>query len=112
MPHITFGQTVKNARLEAKYSLRGLAAEVGVSPSYISDIENNRRVPSEAVIKTLAGKLNTSMESLMCIAGRLGTRAEDYIKQEPLALALVRELARVEATEDQIMELISEIGGW
>lgn len=40
------GHTIKKIRLDKKISQRNLAGKVGISNSYLSDIENLRAVPS------------------------------------------------------------------
>jgi transcriptional regulator with XRE-family HTH domain len=40
---MTFGQFVRNRRQSLGISLRNLAVELQMTPSYLSDIENNKR---------------------------------------------------------------------
>lgn len=40
------GHTIKSIRLEKKISQRDLAGKIGISNSYLSDIEHLRAVPS------------------------------------------------------------------
>jgi len=61
----TFGQLIKEGR-EGRYSVRGLAKEIGISPSYLNGLENNRdgKVPSAEVVKKIASKLNLNIDHL------------------------------------------------
>lgn len=44
MARETLGGRVRRARVEAGFGLRELARRLGKTPSYLSDIENDRRV--------------------------------------------------------------------
>ncbi len=48
---------IRTARLAADFSLRDLTKRVSVTPSYLSDIENDRRVPSQEVLSAIAAVL-------------------------------------------------------
>lgn len=44
---ITFGKFVTNKRKQLEITLRGLAADLGIAPAYMSDIEKDRRYPPD-----------------------------------------------------------------
>ncbi len=44
---ITFGRFVTNKRKQQELTLRGMAAELGIAPAYMSDIEKDRRYPPD-----------------------------------------------------------------
>jgi transcriptional regulator with XRE-family HTH domain len=45
----TLGQVIRDARVAAGTTLREFARTLDITPSYQSDIENDRRIPSEDV---------------------------------------------------------------
>ena len=49
----SLGDRVKEARVEAGLTLRGMAKVLGMSPSYLNDIEFDRRTPSEDVLQKI-----------------------------------------------------------
>lgn len=51
---ITLGNTMRNLRKQKGLSGAELARKVGRSRSYISDIESDRYVPSDALTHTIA----------------------------------------------------------
>ena len=51
----TLGEVIRDARVAAGQSLHKFARTLGMTPSYQSDIENDRRIPSEEVLKRIAG---------------------------------------------------------
>ena len=60
MKNKTFGDRLKELRLESKeyHSLRNFSSSVGLSPTYLSHLENNKvPPPSEGVIERLAEAL-------------------------------------------------------
>jgi transcriptional regulator with XRE-family HTH domain/quercetin dioxygenase-like cupin family protein len=58
------GTRLKDVRLRAGMSLRELARQANVSPSFISQIENSKSQPSVATLYTFARLLNISIDQL------------------------------------------------
>ena len=104
----TLGEVIRNARLATERSLREFARALEITPSYQSDIENDRRVPSEEVLKKIAGLLNLDYEELMARAGRFGEDAERYLRRHPTAGALFRKLSETNAPEDVLRKMLRE----
>lgn len=52
---ITFGEYVRQKRLDRKITLRSFAKQVGISATFISGMENNEKsAPSDEVLKNIA----------------------------------------------------------
>lgn len=62
---MSIGENVKAIRKEKKLTQSELAEEMGISRSYLSDIENNRKNPSIKTLTSLANKLDVSVVYLM-----------------------------------------------
>jgi len=90
---LSFGNRLRRGRLDRGQSLRQVARDAGITASYLSDIENDRRVPAETVIRRLAILLQLDFDALMALAGRLGGNTERYIREVPAAGALIRRLS-------------------
>jgi transcriptional regulator with XRE-family HTH domain len=58
------GARIRRARLERGVSLRGLAREVGVSASLVSQIETGKSQPSVSTLYAITTALSISVESL------------------------------------------------
>ncbi|MHB8079255.1 MAG: helix-turn-helix domain-containing protein [Candidatus Krumholzibacteriia bacterium] len=56
----TLSLEIRRLREQSGLSLRGLGALVGVSASHLSDIEHDRRRPSEKLLRALARELRAS----------------------------------------------------
>jgi transcriptional regulator with XRE-family HTH domain len=91
------GETIRNKRVELDLSLRDLAKRLQLTPSYLSDIENDRRVPAEEVIRNIAQVLELDFDLLMARAGRFGDEAIRYMKRNPSVGVLFGRLAQHEA---------------
>ncbi|MBV9470122.1 MAG: helix-turn-helix transcriptional regulator [Abitibacteriaceae bacterium] len=105
----SLGETLRDARIEKNISLRALAGQMEITPSYLSDIENDRRVPAEDVLRTLASNLEIEFEDLMALAGRFGEKAERYMKSQPTAVKLFRRISEANLGEEQLREMINEV---
>lgn len=114
MADTTLGDVVREGRAAKGIKLRELARRLDVTPSYVSDIENNRRVPSEEVLARIATELDLDYGDLVARAGRLGSDAERYMRQTPVATTLFRRISEERLTEDelrQLMERVEELRG-
>ena len=96
---------INKARIESSIGLRALARELGIAPSYLSDIENNRRVPSEAVLREVARVLELDFELMMQRSGRLGAETERYLQENRLAGQLFRRIAASQLDREALQEL-------
>lgn len=59
--NVSIGKNIKKIRKERKLKQEELAKQIGISRSYLSDIENNRKNPSIKTIESLADKLNVTV---------------------------------------------------
>jgi PAS domain S-box-containing protein len=95
-----FGRRIREKRLgllaaDPSFSLRRLAARLGIQPSYLSRLE--RGAPpslSEDHILALAAELDEPADELLALAGKLAADVRQAVLARPGAFAaLVRELA-------------------
>ena len=61
---MSLGEKIRATRLERGMSLRQLAAKIGCSPPFVSDIELGRRFPSEATLASIAKTLQVDVHEL------------------------------------------------
>jgi transcriptional regulator with XRE-family HTH domain len=70
------GDIIRHQRELAELPLRQLAAMVGISNPYLSQIERGLRAPSEQVLDAIARSLETSADALYDQAASLTPEAE------------------------------------
>lgn len=104
----SFGARVKNARLGKDMTLRELARRIEKSPSYVNDIEYNRRVPSEAVVRQLCEVLELDVDEMLAAAGRVGDEAEEYLRSEPQAGVLFRKMSEAHLGEGDLQKMMKQ----
>jgi transcriptional regulator with XRE-family HTH domain len=108
----TFGQRIKELR-EAKkktdpaFSLRQFADAVGISPTFLSKVENGESTPPSAEnIQRMAALLNYDADELLGLAGRFDPALEQIIADQPKAMAdLLRTARDVSATDEELEKL-------
>ena len=83
------GAIIRSQRELADLSMRQLAASVGISNPYLSQIERGLRTPSEQVLSAIARSLATSSDALYEAAGHPAGPPEAGL---PAAIAAAREL--------------------
>jgi len=99
------GDVIRDARVTAGMSLRDFAKALAKTPSYLSDIENNRRVPAEPVLRDIVRVLPLDYDDLMARAGRFGEQAVRYMMRTPGAGVLMRKLSDANASSEFLEKL-------
>ena len=96
------------------FSLRQVAARVGIEPAYLSKIERGVfQPPSEETISKLAQVLGGDKDVLLAMAGKLSTDLRRIILRRPRLFAdLLRQLKEV--PDHAILRVVREVrdGEW
>jgi transcriptional regulator with XRE-family HTH domain len=96
------------------FSLRQVAARVGIEPAYLSKIERGVfQPPSEETIARLAETLGEDKDVLLAMAGKLSSDLRRIIVRRPKVFAeLLRELKAV--PDHAILRVVREVrdGEW
>ncbi len=79
-----FGQVLRESRMEQGYSLRKFAKLVGVSPTYLSQVEQmNVDPPTADRVKRMAELLGENIDEWTALAGRLTEDLPKIIQDRP-----------------------------
>lgn len=86
--HQEFGQFIRDSREKLNITLRQLARDVEVSPTYLSQIEQgNFAPPSEEKIKLLAKHLKLDGDQLMAMADKIPSDLKPIFTENPQPVA-------------------------
>ena len=86
--HQEFGQFIRDNRESLKITLRQLARDVDVSPTYLSQIEQgNFSAPSEEKIRLLAERLKLDLDKLMAMADKIPSDLKPIFTEQPKPVA-------------------------
>jgi transcriptional regulator with XRE-family HTH domain len=97
----TFGERVRRKRMDLKITLRKFAEMVGVSPTYISQIERDEFAPpSESKIGEMARILNENEEELLALAEKIPSDLPGIIMEHPKEAAIFLRTAKGFSRED------------
>jgi len=89
-----FGQMLRTKRLEKGFSLRKFAGLVGISPTYLSQVEQGKieKPPTAERVKKMAELLGENSDEWIGLAGRIPEDLSEIIQQQPTELPeLLRE---------------------
>jgi transcriptional regulator with XRE-family HTH domain len=105
----TFGQLLREKRVAKKFSLRKFAELVGVSPTYLSQVEQDNVLPPTADrVKRMADLLGENSDEWIAFAGRVPEDVPDIIHKQPTEMPrLLREASGLSA--DQLQQLHEQI---
>jgi transcriptional regulator with XRE-family HTH domain len=99
---------------DSAFSLRRLAARVGIEPSYLSKIERGEQPPpSEATIRSLARELGEDADVLLALGGKVSGDLQRIIRRRPALFAqLIRDLK--DLPDHAVLRLVREVrdGDW
>lgn len=115
----SFGRFLRECR-EARaasdpaFSVRKVAARVGIEPSYLSKIERDEQPPpGESTILRLAEVLDEDPDMLLALAGKVSSDLLAIIRKRPRLFAdLLRELKKM--PDRAVLRLVREVrdGTW
>ena len=106
---LPFGQALRAKRLEKKFSLRKFAELVGISPTYLSQVEKCNVVPPTADrVKRMAELLGENPDAWIALAGRVSDELSEIISEKPTELPdLLRAVRGL--TAEQLRKLREEV---
>lgn len=103
-PPKQFGQLLREKRMEKGYSLRKFAQLVGVSPTYLSQVEQmNVAPPTADRVKRMAEILGESVDVWTSLAGRLTEDLPGIIQERPELPDMLRAMQNL--TSEQLRKL-------
>lgn len=90
----TLGSEIQRLRLEAGITLRAFARQLDISAAHQSDIEHSRRMPSDDLLRSMAGALahvGATYDDFKKLDSRLEKDLEAWIQKHPEARQMLRE---------------------
>jgi HTH-type transcriptional regulator, competence development regulator len=114
-----FGSHARRSRerlleTDRHYSLRQVAARVGLEPAYLSKVERGEvPPPGEETIVRLADELGEDRDVMLALGGKVSSELRDIIKARPKLFAeLLRQLKT--APDHAILRVVRQVrdGDW
>lgn len=102
-----FGDVLRDRRKSRGYSLRKFAELVGISPTYLSQVEKqNADPPTAERVKKMAELLDADADEWIGLAGRVPDDLLEIIKGQPAEISeLIREVRGLNTNEIQTLLL-------
>ena len=115
----TFGEYVKARREALGKSIRGLAAEMDMTPAYLSDIEKgNRNAPPEKFLSKIIEVLRIAGEDINVFYDLAGKSRNDifpdltpYISEKPIARVALRKARDLDIPDSKWQDFIDSMNG-
>lgn len=122
---VTFGMMIRQLREKCNLSLRGASGEIGISPAYLSDLENDRRYPPvgevlQKILSTYRVDVDTEFAVMELIGlGRkeIAPDMAEFLRSSQFARLVVRKLMQaddldklVTNNEEESVLVITAIG--
>ena len=109
-----FGPLIRKLRINLNITQRELAKKVGIAPSYLNDLEKEKRsAPKLEVIKKLSSILKISLNHLNDLAGiskkELAPDISEFIKKNPKIISLIRSIKESDLGENELYQIENSI---
>jgi transcriptional regulator with XRE-family HTH domain len=85
------GNALKALRESAGLTHRELALAMGVTRSYVTQIENNFTIPTPERLQQLAKLLDADVDHLTLLAGRVPADVVEALRVDPTLLITIRQ---------------------
>jgi transcriptional regulator with XRE-family HTH domain len=99
---------------DKRYSLRQVAAKIGIEPSYLSRVERGEPTSlSEEKIIALANVLDEDPDVLLALSGKVSSDVQEVIRKRPMLFSqLIRELKNL--PDHAVLRIAREVrdGKW
>lgn len=108
----SLGKAIRRLRLEADYTLRKFAELIGISAPYQSDIEYDRRVPTDEVLRKTADLLgrsvNVTYDDLRNQSARIEPDLHDMVRQTPEVNQLLRQVKQTGRPAGEVIRQLQD----
>lgn len=113
------GEYIRNSReklreKDRRFSLRQVAGQIGIEPSYLSKVERGEPVSlSEEKLVALAKVLGEDPDVILALSGKISSDIQEAIRKRPQLFAqLIRELKNV--PDHAVIRIVREVrdGKW
>jgi transcriptional regulator with XRE-family HTH domain len=110
----SFGSYIRSLRLDLNIGQRELAEKIGIAPSYLNDIEKEKRSsPKQKIIKKIATQLKANINDLNDLAGiskkNLAPDIIDFIEKNPAMKKLMRTIKDNNLENKQIDSILKNL---
>ena len=108
------GAEVRRLRLEAGQTLRGLAGRLQVSAAHLSDIEHDRRRPSEKLLRAIArelGGVGATFGSLEELVTGIDPEMRDWLAATPGVRKLLRQIMQSDRPPTEMLPALEKVVG-
>ena len=97
----TFGETIKQWRLDLRLGLRESSKQIGISATYLSRLENNKENPPQAdKLIQIAKVYGKTDDEIFSLADRVPPDIEETYKKNEVYKKKLPELMRTIAQQD------------
>ena len=104
----SLAQDIRDRRRALGLTLRGFARQVGVAPSFVTDIEAARRRPGPEVLGKIAGVLDVPLAELQALDPRITPEVKEWMDEEPRVSSLLRRLSD-DPDRDALLRRIEQV---
>ena len=73
------GENIKRIRINRGLTQEEFAKEVGISRSYLGDLENNRKSPTVETLEKISVKMETAIEYLLGVNNMQNNKAIEFL---------------------------------
>jgi transcriptional regulator with XRE-family HTH domain len=104
----TMGKRIREERQRQGLTVRGFARDIRVQPPYVTDIEADRRRPSQEVLGRISERLGIPPAELQALDPRIPHEVKEWMEDEPRVSRLLRQL-QDSPDRDELLRRMEEV---
>lgn len=105
----SLGKQIRELREAKDLSLRDLAKKIGVTASFLSDVELERRYPADDKLLLLAAELGVPVDELRLFDTRVPVKAlQEASRRDPTVGMALRSILKSGISFDELNEIIQK----
>lgn len=108
-PTMRLGDLIRKLRQEKNITLRKMAEQVGISAAHMSDIETNKRHPSEKYQNVIAQVLGVDEARLRRADSRIDPEIKRWAEEHPVVGVMLRQLKDAGNPEQVVQEWLKDL---
>jgi transcriptional regulator with XRE-family HTH domain len=103
-----FGRLIEELRVKRGLSRTRFAARIGINSTYLAQIEEGNRIPTDEMIRNFAKYFNVDEDKLFEIVGRVPLVAREELENQTLLQNVLKEIAKLKISEEKKQDIYKE----
>lgn len=103
------GKYLADIRISKNIRLTDAARKIGITPAYLKEIENGSKLPSDLVIRSIAGFYEISEDNLFHSWGKISLMAREQFEEMKCLQEVLSDIRKQKLSENQKQDFLDKV---